>query len=661
MLYFFLFIIFFEYLYLSISIIPIWNLKKSSVDYTSDLPHSFIIYNQDNGILTKTIEKNDNEFKEKNSIKLINERENPTDWEDIDKFFVVQYVGHFICPKGSNFLYQYNNQDFVPVKPTVFPQDTNDWDLSCFYQEDLQWIFLGFLNLNTKTNFYGKDFTTYAESYNVFQTIDIQDRILDYLWNSNHLKNYNNIYEHNMYAFVLKDSSINLCNINIKIDKNNKYFSLIDSNNCEIITNISDFYLAYFNKNTKIFYWVTSNKNGNLNSGFSTESIVDMTNKNININNKTNPKSPFQFLNKVKVTKIDKIKNTKYIYYEILYNEIKNEIYRGIIDIELNKVIFNTNETLTKFKPLSNYSMLAFTNESFYEICTIKENGKCVEKCSSGQLILDAENGNHCGTSEETCSHFILKPDNICIDSCNDKYIYTIKGNECGLCKNLYENKIYKLINNEGCLENKPENTYYINKEFEIINYCSSGCKSCSSDEKCDICYEGYKLEGNICVECYPSCKYCSEKSEDSEKQKCIECKDNFYFYNNNCLEGCPEGYFKNNSNCSKCHQNCKTCSKDFNNENENCESCESNKFLIKAEGYPSNCVNECPEGTIESENQFCIIEDYSSKILWTYIIILSLFLIIIIIIIWKKIYNDKKNENDVFNDIATELEQNNH
>ena len=657
---FFVLIIFFEYLYLSISIIPIWNLKESSVDYTSNLPHSFTIYNQDNAILTKTIEKNNNEFKEKNIIKLKGEKDIDTEWEDIDKFFFVDKVGDFICPKGSNFLHQYNNYDFVEVKPTVFPQNSNNWDLSCFYQEDLKWIVLGFLNLNTKTNFYGKDFTTYKGSYNVFKTIDIQDRILDYIWNSNHLNIYNNIYEHNMYAFVLNDSSINLCNIIIKIDKSNKDFSLFETKYCEMITNISDFNLAYFNNNTKIFYWVSSNENGNFSSGYSTERIVDMTNVIIKINNKTNPKSPFQFLNKVKVTKIDKIKNTKYIYYEILYNEAKNEIYRGIIDIELNKVIFNTNETLTNFKPLSNYSMLAFTKESVYEICTIKENGKCVEKCSSGQLILDAENGNHCGTSEETCSHFILKPDNICIDSCNDKYIYTTKGNECGLCKNLYDDKIYKLINNEGCLDKKPENTYYINKEMEIINYCSSGCKSCSSDEKCDICDEGYKLEDNICVECYPSCKYCSEKSEDSEKQNCIECKNNFYLYGNNCLEECPVGYFKNNSNCSKCHQNCKTCSKDFNNENQNCESCESNEYLIKAEGYPSNCVKECPEGTIESENKFCIIKDNSTIILLIIIIIFSLLLIGIIIIIWKKLHYNNNSDIDIMNDITTELEENN-
>ena len=103
---FFVLIIFFEYLYLSISIIPIWNLKESSVDYTSNLPHSFIIYNQDNAILTKTIEKNNNEFKEKNIIKLKGEKDIDTEWEDIDKFFFVEQVGDFICPKGSNFLHQ---------------------------------------------------------------------------------------------------------------------------------------------------------------------------------------------------------------------------------------------------------------------------------------------------------------------------------------------------------------------------------------------------------------------------------------------------------------------------------------------------------------------------------------------------------------------------
>ena len=89
------------------------------------------------------------------------------------------------------------------------------------------------------------------------------------------------------------------------------------------------------------------------------------------------------------------IRNTKYAYYEINLNEI---IYHGIIDITLNKILFNTNENITELKLFSKYSFLAITKSSAYEICVFaKSNGKCVDKYRPGQILeLCPEYGNYC-------------------------------------------------------------------------------------------------------------------------------------------------------------------------------------------------------------------------------------------------------------------------
>ena len=63
-----------------------------------------------------------------------------------------------------------------------------------------------------------------------------------------------------------------------------------------------------------------------------------------------NNDSPLLFDFEYTITYINLIKNTKYAYYEIKNIE-NNKSFHGIIDIKLNKVIFNTDENVNKFKP----------------------------------------------------------------------------------------------------------------------------------------------------------------------------------------------------------------------------------------------------------------------------------------------------------------------
>ena len=140
-------------------------------------------------------------------------------------------------------------------------------------------------------------------------------------------------------------------------------------------------------------------------SGYSTIPIDNVKDKDYQSGKVNNNDSPFRFLDadSFTINNIKMIRNTKYIYYEIQKNS--NEIYYGIIDIELNKIIFNTNENLSQFKPYQSNGMFAFTDNTVYKVCAYKDGNNCLDTCSDN-YILDTENGNTCGTQK--CSHFLL-------------------------------------------------------------------------------------------------------------------------------------------------------------------------------------------------------------------------------------------------------------
>ena len=664
-----------ELINLSFTLVPLWNLEKSSIDLLdSDNSKEYIVYSNTvsnfHVELKKEIKKDDSGISDQNYISVFQNGFEPTDWEDIESIYHLD-IGSFVCPKGKNFINQYSDNKFTEIIPENFNKDNNDWELLCYNQPDKKWIFQGFLNSKEKTFFYGKQFSTYYNNKYEWKYLEIEDGIFDFLWTVNPMSDDRN---HNMFTLILQGSEIYLRNIIITIDNKSSNNIFQNPQDKLPLEHKSEYTHAYFSHSSNTFYWISSNSVSDFKSGYSTEK-VDISSSNVNIGIKKNEESPFKFfLKDIQIINLNMIRNTRFAYYEVKSNQ--NEIFRGIIDIELNQIIFNTNETLTAFKPFKNYTMLAFTQTKAYQICPIKENGKCVERCSSKEIILDTEKGNYCGDkTSQKCDHYKLIPDNICIKDCNESVYTKSDSNECGLCKDLNTNAKYKIINKEGCLKDRPENTYYINKYLEILNYCDDNCKNCSSFEVCNECYDNYKLENGKCIkkECYQNCADCYELSNDENNQKCTKCKDGFYFYEEkgNCLTDCPNKYYKNNFNCSKCHEKCETCSKgpenENNTENQNCQSCSPNLYLIDAEGFPKNCVSECPNGTNKTDNKYCkIINDNndenqeSNLMIWIFIILTSICLIFIILCICKAIRRDKKSDVELINDISTELEESN-
>ena len=316
-----------------------------------------------------------------------------------------------------------------------------------------------------------------------------------------------------------------------------------DIANIELNDNLS-FSEGYF-YNGKIF-WISYNKT-HLISGFS-ENTINYRNEDnvINYILRKNTESPFEFLDDITIKSIKFIRNTKYVYYNIITNS-NNKNYIGVIDIQYNKIKYNTENIFKEVKPYSNRGLLLKTDSTIYRECFSgkDKNGDCYLECPSGQiLVLDTINYNYC-VDQNSDKYYILKPKNIPIANCDEKLYVIQNKNECGLCKDLNIDKQYKIINENQCIDEKPENTYYIYEQLKILNYCHESCKSCKGEKEndCNTCYRGYKLVDGKCIkmECYPSCRECDEESKDENNQHCLSCQINKLLQedNNNCIDKC--------------------------------------------------------------------------------------------------------------------------
>ena len=138
-----------------------------------------------------------------------------------------------------------------------------------------------------------------------------------------------------------------------------------------------------------------------------------------NVNN--NDISPLEFIDDVEIEEMNFMLYNKFVYYKIK-NKNKTKMYHGVLDIVVNKVVFNTDEEIEIFIPYSSKAMLAITPTTAYKICIYKENNECVEECENG-YNLDL-NGNTCG-SKSNCpdNQIMLIPNGICFDSYDKHFL----------------------------------------------------------------------------------------------------------------------------------------------------------------------------------------------------------------------------------------------
>ena len=599
----------------------------------------------------------------KNYYKIDNLTEEETSWEDIESFYKLKEFNnsYFICPKGSHYLTEYTDKNLYIKNPFNI---TGNWELLCFRQ---------FVNFHNMFTFYLNSNLTKIYYYNwnnFIEGVDIKRNLFDLIWT----RVPTNTNDFPMFAITFKDNKIYISKLIFYINENNVSYE--DIEHIELNDNLlhSEGYFLY-NIGNK-FCWITYNKS-TLISGYSENEVENGVNGNIkDYILKKNTESPFKFLDDITIESVKFIRGTKYIIYNIITNS-NNKNYIGVIDIEFNKIIYNVENIFKDIKPYSIKGLILETDTTVYKVCFSgkDENNECNSECPSGQiLVLNNINSNYC-VDKNSSDYYILKPDNIEIANC-DENLYVIQNqNECGLCKDLNIDKPFKIINVKECLDTKPENTYYINEQLKILNYCHESCKSCNGENEndCISCDIGYYKENNACKKCHESCLTC-EKNGSDENPNCQSCQENKYLTDDNlkCVDFCENNYYENldEKKCYKCHQNCETCSgKSFDNNN-NCLSCDQNskfKYLLITDSI-SNCVEECPKSTILDINlNQCLEKTNKSKnnndkmTIYILILIATLIIILIIIYIIYIYFKKKRNPSDsqINNKIKIELKKN--
>ena len=512
--------------------IPNWDFNKHSFDLLTSSEKEYIIYKKEDYETTVTLKKKitkiDGIIKSTNYL-IIGSETREVPFEDIDSHYKDLYGcnGPLICPKGKFHPYCFNNN--VNITHSSEFLEKGDWDLRCY--NHYTGHFLVFYFQNEYYNFYSKcDESTNDNGIKRVSSInsDIYDYALEngiegdnHKYKFPHLKNDGGNLQFLRSSFIMNpnDANINLQSPQGEI----------------IITELKQKTQAYFNSNYCIHYFTYNNVMDFL-SGFSTNifSYADILNYDSysvsSISITKNERSPLSFLDHVEIKEIKFIAGTQYVYYKI-ENIDKEKFYYGLIDIELNKIVYNFDQEIIQFIPYLDKSnsnkgeMLAITPTSAYRICIVKTDSSCLTSCPNlNDIILDPDENNCDGTCNS--GKIKLMPEGYCIkeELCNTS-IYIKKSVDgeiqCGLCSYFNsDGNIYRLIGGDECLSNIPNNSENFNSYLYLLQ-----------------CKNDYHIENNACVPdyCFERCDACSEISNNVNDQKCISCKSGFNLNNGNC------------------------------------------------------------------------------------------------------------------------------
>ena len=527
-------------IHIAYCLIPVWNFNNQSINLlSSGSTYNYTIYESTcEGTtvkLIKEINKINNNIIDKNYLTVNNVDTQEVEFEDIDSFYVDKIgCALLICPKGKFHPYNFYNHSYI--SPREFDENENEnWELKC-YNHSSGFFLIFYLMKSGYSLYFSKDNTQISKSVLFWESI------YDFKLENTNTEDMNNKYK--FVNIINNDEYIYLGSNNLDIDNQINLESISSIN---LLVKKKNNSKAYFDESNYIYFF-SYNKISDFTSGHS-ETFFDLDYYKdrdyvFSFSFIINEQSPFQFFDDVEILDLNTL-NKNYLYYK-LYNKEKDKIYHGILDIKINKILYNFDEDIITFIPYSTNEMLAITPTSAYKICIIKNGNDCIQSFSSENLILDIE-GNKC---QSGCDNGKIKlmPEEICIDIC-DLNIFVLNNNEdiCGLCSYFYPNgEKYKLINSSGCLSAIPNNAELFKEEFQLLK-----------------CKANYHSENNQCISdiCYSTCRKCEAFSSDINNQKCLSC---------------ISGYSLNNSNCEICENICET----YLDNTCSCKSCPTNYFL---------------------------------------------------------------------------------
>ena len=577
--------------------IPVWDFNSQSINLLTRTSYEYSVFSEKTGGITSTLKqkitKSGNTITTRNYL-TIDSTTKEVEFEDLNVVHKDKLgCSYLVCPKGKFHPFDFRNNRYIDT-PTGF-EDKGGWDLRCFYGSS---VYLLFYLQNDNKNFYfqydGKDMKECTDCF-------IND-IYNYRMAFGNLAMITN----EDGNIVLKGSKLTFKSQDNTVYKNDLVNKIISPAKAKASAYFDSNYFLYFFTYNSISDFISGYSNTGIDLSGQTQLESSISGLNFTIN-----ESPFNFIDEMEILQIDFIQGTKYIYYKI-YNKNKDKNYYGLIDIKLNKILYNIDEAISKFVPISEHEMLAITGTSAYKLCIIKSGINCLETCSSGNLILEPT-GNKCQTNCDS-GKIKLMPEEICINK-NDCdlnfYILNSDETQCGFCKYFYSDEArYKIINTLGCTSNNKNTDYYIS-HLNLI--------------KCKVNHHLVDLE---CVPdyCYERCETCSEIPSDENNQKCLTCKSGYILKNGNCIVElpttyfkvstteafdkisstevvignlpttlidikCPEGYFLTNE---KICLNCTNICKKYEDNNCNCITCNSGFYLDNVNKICKKCESIC-------------------------------------------------------------------
>ena len=140
MKFFLIIILFLNFFYYSLSVVPLWNINSATIDLKPFFTNNQLSYasisisgHDLSGTLRKELTIDGDTIYKKNYLKLNSEDEFEITFEDIES---VYYVANqrVICPKGKYHPYKLNGHSFEELKlsDSIFTEKGN-WDLKCYF------------------------------------------------------------------------------------------------------------------------------------------------------------------------------------------------------------------------------------------------------------------------------------------------------------------------------------------------------------------------------------------------------------------------------------------------------------------------------------------------------------------------------------------------
>ena len=555
------------------SVIPNWNLSAIGENLLTSDSYTWtktMEYDNKYAYLDVIFTKENGSIKKKNQIR-IGDRTNSVDFDDIQSFYYLKGQ-YYICPKGSYHVYDfYSNQNIQP-KDVFIDNGGEKFQLKCVYHYTSN-IFLVFYLYNGGSSIYGVHMID-SNSMKYLKHISyVSADAYDFRINYDTIGNN----EYYMLGLIQQDSNIRISQIKATLKSDSQSVNQIGSKDFKVVKNHVQSYFKVSNDNINDFFFISYNNLTDFISGYTTYA-PDY--KDVSDTDVSTSKAEFEFFEDVDIEEMNFLPYNRYVYYKMKKND-SSTIYYGIYDTKLNNVIFNTEEKLKYYLPISDREMLVVTDNSIHKICPMRDanNDQCVDYCENNYLL--NTQGNRCNDANE-CKpgEVMLVPSFVCNQTC-DENIYHFNGTHCGLCKylNSYGNQ-FKLMGAQGCKGTPSDSMDIYSERLGLLK-----------------CKEGYILNGTDCIPnitCFERCESCYNNSDNIDDQKCLTCKEEFLIENNNCLKNCSKGYEKTEEKrCRICdHQN--TCT-DFETNTCNCLKCIS-LFFVNSSKMCEECDTNCKD-----------------------------------------------------------------